>query len=181
MASEMAEAASIVRTECRVCGASFEYERAPGPGRKRRFCSDACKHAVAAQSVRTQACRTCGQQYAPRYGKPAGFCSINCRRYPERRVWETRQEAARAKDYRRRSRKRGVGYERFTRREIFERDKWLCGICGQPTDRSPDAHRNDRPSLDHVVPLAKGGPHTRANTQCAHWLCNSTKGARLAA
>ena len=32
-------------------------------------------------------------------------------------------------------------------------------------------------SLDHVVPLSLGGGHTRDNVQCAHWLCNSLRGA----
>lgn len=34
------------------------------------------------------------------------------------------------------------------------------------------------PSLDHVIPMSKGGAHSYANTQLAHWLCNVTKGNR---
>jgi 5-methylcytosine-specific restriction endonuclease McrA len=30
-------------------------------------------------------------------------------------------------------------------------------------------------TLDHVVPLAKGGTHEPANTQIAHAVCNSRK------
>jgi 5-methylcytosine-specific restriction endonuclease McrA len=32
--------------------------------------------------------------------------------------------------------------------------------------------------LDHIVPLAKGGLHSRANTACACNGCNMKKGAR---
>jgi 5-methylcytosine-specific restriction endonuclease McrA len=35
------------------------------------------------------------------------------------------------------------------------------------------------PTLDHIVPLARGGHHTRDNTQCAHFSCNTRKGARV--
>lgn len=30
-------------------------------------------------------------------------------------------------------------------------------------------------SLDHVVPMSKGGGHTYANTQCSHLKCNVDK------
>jgi 5-methylcytosine-specific restriction endonuclease McrA len=56
--------------------------------------------------------------------------------------------------------------------EIFERDGWVCGICGDivtPKDAS----------IDHVIPFARGGTHEPANVQTAHHLCNSRKGARL--
>lgn len=33
-------------------------------------------------------------------------------------------------------------------------------------------------SLDHVIPLAAGGPHTPENLQLAHLRCNAKKGAR---
>lgn len=35
------------------------------------------------------------------------------------------------------------------------------------------------PTLDHVIPLAKGGEHSRANVRCAHFICNSRRGANL--
>ncbi|MEO3856223.1 HNH endonuclease signature motif containing protein [Acrocarpospora sp. B8E8] len=31
------------------------------------------------------------------------------------------------------------------------------------------------PTLDHVIPLAKGGLHEPGNLQLAHFICNSTK------
>lgn len=147
----------------------------------RRFCSPACKARRAERSLVVAKCKTCGCDYRPRYGKAAGYCSMACRRFPERRLWPTSRDAKCDKDYRRRCRKRGAGYERFARKEIFERDGWRCGICGEMTDRTREASRDMRPSLDHVIPLAKGGAHSRANVQCAHWICNSRKGAQLTA
>jgi 5-methylcytosine-specific restriction endonuclease McrA len=32
---------------------------------------------------------------------------------------------------------------------------------------------------DHILPLKHGGRHEYSNVQTAHFLCNSTKGARI--
>ncbi|NEA63940.1 HNH endonuclease [Streptomyces sp. SID12488] len=34
------------------------------------------------------------------------------------------------------------------------------------------------PTLDHIVPLARGGSHEPANVQAAHFLCNNKKNDR---
>jgi 5-methylcytosine-specific restriction endonuclease McrA len=34
------------------------------------------------------------------------------------------------------------------------------------------------PTVDHIIPLARGGSHTWDNVQLAHHLCNSLKGDR---
>jgi len=59
----------------------------------------------------------------------------------------------------------------------MQRDHRICGIC----DLQIAAEYDDRrymPSLDHIVPLSKGGEHSYANTQPAHLLCNIRKGNR---
>jgi 5-methylcytosine-specific restriction endonuclease McrA len=66
-----------------------------------------------------------------------------------------------------------VEHEDFDSSEIFERDKWHCGICGKRIDRSRKFPDPRSPSLDHVVPLSEGGAHTRANSRAAHFGCNS--------
>ncbi|MFI9076051.1 HNH endonuclease [Streptomyces sioyaensis] len=78
----------------------------------------------------------------------------------------------------RRARIRGGDAERFDPSEVFERDGWRCYLCRVVT--LPDADRYDprKTTLDHVVPLAKGGSHTRQNTRCACRQCNVRKGAR---
>ncbi len=53
-----------------------------------------------------------------------------------------------------------------------------CGICGSTLDASlkwPDPFSK---SVDHILPLARGGSHTQENIQWAHLACNTTKGAR---
>ncbi|WP_375544709.1 HNH endonuclease [Brevibacterium luteolum] len=67
--------------------------------------------------------------------------------------------------------------ERFDPLEVYERDDWLCGICGGDVDPEvlhPDALSA---SLDHVIPLSNGGDHSRSNTVLAHLICNIRKSA----
>lgn len=97
--------------------------------------------------------------------------------------YEVRPEKRRAKNRenkrRRRIARRAIGSERFTDREIFERDGWVCGICGDDVDPTLAFPHLMSPSLDHRRPLALGGTHTRRNAQCSHFLCNSRKSNRL--
>ena len=62
---------------------------------------------------------------------------------------------------------------------VFERDGWICGICAEPVDRTL-AHPNPRSaSLDHLVPLSRGGAHTYDNVRATHLTCNLKKGVRI--
>lgn len=68
---------------------------------------------------------------------------------------------------------------RVDRLAVFERDGWVCGLCGGKVD--PELRHPDplSASLDHVLPLALGGLHEWGNVQCSHLRCNTAKGARL--
>lgn len=80
----------------------------------------------------------------------------------------------RAADYsrRRRAEKLGAETEHVSLDDVVARDGDACYLCGRETDR------DDR-TLDHVVPLTRGGGHTLSNVRVAHRRCNSKKGARL--
>jgi 5-methylcytosine-specific restriction endonuclease McrA len=64
---------------------------------------------------------------------------------------------------------------------VFERDEGLCGICTEVIDLALDWPHRMSLTLDHVVPLARGGEHSYRNTQVAHAVCNSRKSDRIAA
>lgn len=89
-------------------------------------------------------------------------------------------ESRRAADARRRAAKAGAAVERFTNAEVFERDDWTCGICDEPVDQALTYPDPMSASLDHVVPLSLGGPHTRGNARCSHLVCNIRRGNRAA-
>ena len=60
---------------------------------------------------------------------------------------------------------------RFTRRNIFFRDRNRCQYCGRTFVQR-------RLNLDHVVPLSRGGATSWTNVVCACIECNSRKGCR---
>lgn len=73
---------------------------------------------------------------------------------------------------------RGAHTERFDRCDVFDRDEYVCHICRQPTDPATAVPHPRAPTVDHVVPLARGGHHTLGNCKTAHFMCNSLKGHR---
>jgi 5-methylcytosine-specific restriction endonuclease McrA len=73
--------------------------------------------------------------------------------------------------HRRRSRLENVRVESVERLKVFERDEWTCRLCNLPVTKA-DA------SIDHIIPVARGGEHTYENCQTAHLKCNISKGAR---
>lgn len=105
-------------------------------------------------------------------------CS-SCRDRAARLRFERAAPTRRAGKSLRRARERVAGCERFDPFEVFQRDKWTCHICGIKTPKSLRGSYDDRaPELDHIIPLAAGGPHTRQNTACSCRRCNILKGAK---
>lgn len=109
-------------------------------------------------------CPECGAPFVDRQVR-ARFCSVACGR--------------RAAKSRRRAAKRGAFVADVRRREVFERDRWTCHLCGQRVAWTKAVPHPRAPVLDHVVPLAAGvelgGVHAPYNVRTAHFLCNSLK------
>lgn len=70
---------------------------------------------------------------------------------------------------RRRARIKENGWEKFSLTEIVKRDGMRCHICEKPVAKKDL-------SFDHLIPISKGGGHTRANIAVAHLLCNIRRG-----
>ena len=71
----------------------------------------------------------------------------------------------------------------ITLRALITRDNGVCQICGKPTDDCDitNGHIGRMyPTLDHIIPLSKGGTHTWDNVQLAHMHCNAGKCNRMA-
>lgn len=121
---------------------------------------------------------------------PAGFAVKKyCSEVHGKRAWVRAQHAAgrsfydgwsearKANDQARRARKVGATTgEKFTSLQIFDRDEWTCYLCSKSVDAAL-AHPDPlSASLDHVVPLVRGGEHSAANCRLAHLTCNIHKG-----
>lgn len=72
----------------------------------------------------------------------------------------------------RRAKKKEAFVEKVDPATLWHRDSGLCFLCGDPADKN-DWH------LGHVVPLARGGEHSYANTAVYHPYCNLYQGSKL--
>lgn len=115
-------------------------------------------------------CANCGIQYMAN-GKKRWCCSSACS-----------DKFAPTLKYLRGVKRRALLHdamvEEFRREDIFERDRWQCGLCGlqiNPALKFPDP---GSASVDHVIPLSRGGTHEPANAQASHLLCNVRKSNR---
>lgn len=176
------KSSDVVYRACSLCGITRTRQSMDGD-----YCSRLC--AVASDLRRrlrllvVRCCAECEDVFtvdrheAPRSARTV-YCSVPCRTRSRKRRWRERGHKAAAKQ-RHRARKKAATVERFSVREIYERDGWICGICDEPVPRRRSSSTDpDSPTLDHIVPLARGGAHSRANVQIAHRICNALKGDR---
>lgn len=64
--------------------------------------------------------------------------------------------------------------------ELATRDGTACSICSEPVDMSSSrAESMFAPSVDHVIPKARGGGNEPGNLALAHFWCNAVKSDRL--
>lgn len=71
-----------------------------------------------------------------------------------------------------------VAFEKNRRRILATQS--VCGICGHPVDMNLKPPHPLAPTIDHIIPIAKGGhPSDIANLQLAHWICNREKSDKI--
>jgi DNA-directed RNA polymerase subunit RPC12/RpoP len=184
------------RFRCQICSRTRPVRKRHGPiPRICRGCQLESRRRVARATYAQQVspirlsfvCPGCGQEFPlVRKGYSRRRCDPCALTHQNAHVaawWKARPEQRQAKNRenkrRRRIARRDIRAERFADREIFDRDGWICGLCGEPVDRGTASPNGMTASLDHIIPLNRGGTHTRLNTRCAHILCNSRKTDRL--
>ena len=155
---------------CGWCGKSKPTTRADT-----EYCSRACKQDARNARVRKERaeskprrkCATCGDPVPAEARVDAQYCSDLCRR-------RARGGSSKA---RRRIEARGSSGEivKLRRIDIYERDGWRCQLCGKPIDSALDYPDPRCATLDHIVPLSRGGSHQVDNLQAAHLSCNSSR------
>lgn len=123
----------------------------------------------------TRICERCGTAFDCYAYSNQRFCTVRCSEaaYHERHDIE-----------RRRLKKKAKVDNDITLKRVFQKDKGICYICGKPCNFESYIIENGKkcvcgeyPSIDHVVPLSKGGLHVWNNVRLAHIGCNSRKGA----
>ena len=65
-------------------------------------------------------------------------------------------------------------------RALILKTQTVCGICGKPVDFSLKYPHPLSPTIDHIIPVSKGGhPSDISNLQLAHRCCNRQKSDKL--
>jgi 5-methylcytosine-specific restriction endonuclease McrA len=59
---------------------------------------------------------------------------------------------------------------------LFDLFGWTCIICKEPIDHRKRCPDWKAATIEHIVPLSKGGTHTWDNVAPAHYKCNMEKG-----
>jgi hypothetical protein len=95
-------------------------------------------------------------------------------------AWSARNpQHGRDREARRRARQADLPYEYFSCLDVYAHDGWICGLCSRPVNPEYAWPSPFSASLDHIIPVALGGPHTLDNVQLAHLRCNIRKGASM--
>lgn len=137
---------------------------------------------------RTGICKICGKTYTVReyvrscgmkYARDNGVCSKECRKEKLRQI-SRESHKGRQDSHRHRAVKFGCEYDpSVTLKKLVKRDGLRCAICGEMcdwNDHSWSEYAGPKyPSIDHIIPMSKGGGHTWDNVQVVHIICNSHK------
>jgi 5-methylcytosine-specific restriction endonuclease McrA len=175
---------SLKGRTCEACGVTY---KATYP--EQRTCGRECGARIQAHRPRTvypsshvcfAQCSECGTWFAARRRRLC--CSQRC--VTNRNLRSLMEKYANDPAYRdrvntrahaRRARLLGLGDLRITLTYLVQRDAGRCGICRRLVRAKSGAMRA---SIDHIIPLSKGGTHTLDNVQLAHYHCNLSKGNR---
>lgn len=160
---------------CNKCGCSFMTKN-----KKHIYCGNPCRNVwIALPEIFF--CLDCGvESLRPKHGvnKRCQGCQRIYARALARNNPNTRAQNKLSKALRR-GKIQGQGAEKFDPCEVFLRDGYRCQICKKKTRKDYPVTHSLYPNLDHVIPLATGGAHTRANTQCLCRRCNMAKSATI--
>lgn len=117
-------------------------------------------------------------------GSFIGFNGKVCDQCKRQKAKETQRRLDRKKETKRRMRCKGGDWN-ISLKDLYERDQGICYLCGCRCDWRDGEWKDGAfivgptyPSIEHVIPLSKGGTHEWNNVKLACWICNTRKGAR---
>lgn len=106
-------------------------------------------------------CFRCGTSFCIRASEPARYCTDAC--------------ANRAKQSKRRATIRSAFVADVSPAKVFQADGYRCHLCKRLTLADKVVPHPRAPTVDHVIPLSRGGTHEPSNCRTACFHCNSTK------
>jgi 5-methylcytosine-specific restriction endonuclease McrA len=158
--------------KCRGC--KMFHSKQPS---ERRFKCDVCKNKSRLAKYDpvpklNKHCDSCGEQFESTHNilKKKSVCNLCV----------SSSHKARSSAIRR-SRMALVKVERVYRKKVWDRDGWKCLMCGIAVNLNQDSNSKSYPTIDHIVPVSKGGNHTMDNVMLLCRSCNSVKGNKIVA
>ena len=149
---------------CVICGKEFQTEDI-----STICCSSTCYHrknkGKGAYTFGTFKCKICGNEIKTN-GQIRSYCSAKCRNKAARKQRKELYKALRHSGH----------YDNsISLPAVFEKYDGKCNMCGKSTDIHSERTSPDYPTIDHIMPLIKGGYHEWDNIQLLCRFCNGSK------
>ena len=158
--------------KCKQC--TLEY--APKQRTESFFCSQDCKdkfrkqenkvNRIASKSERL--CIGCNNKIPASARSDKKWCSEECALKVRGHTMNTQRRI-----------RTSEAIQDFKRIDIYERDGWICQLCKKNVNPQLFFPNSACASLDHVIPLSRGGSHKATNVQLAHLRCNTSRGNKV--
>ena len=117
-------------------------------------------------------CPVCGKEFIK--GKRRKYCSNKCANKNRNRIKDNRIDP------------KAIVDKDITLQSSYKKDGGVCHLCGGLCDWDDYVVRDGvvicgdwYPSIDHVIPVSKGGLHSWENVKLAHRKCNTRKGNHM--
>jgi hypothetical protein len=157
---------------CLECNKSYS----PHQRRKSIFCSRLCKGKYRNQqlkigllnSKKVRACIACNKIIPKTARADKKYCSEECSSKLRGRTMNVERRIRTSEPV-----------LHFKRVDIYERDNWTCQLCLKSVNPNLAFPDSMCASLDHVIPLSRGGSHKSSNVQLAHLRCNTSRGNKV--
>lgn len=161
-----------MNNQCRECKKKYS----PKINAKSFFCSRECKDKYRKKEEKTQRvaskseriCAGCKEVIPKTARADKKWCSEECALRIRSHTMNTQRRIRTTEDI-----------EDFRRSEIYDRDGWICQLCKKAVNPKLTFPNPGCASLDHIVPLSRGGGHKTTNVQLAHLRCNTSRGNKV--
>lgn len=179
---------SKVKLKCNICGTIIERYASCVRQNKKIRCFN-CEKLKTKRDKTLKQLKTKGEKALSKIQLTFSICD-NCgnlflgnTKYCSKRCRERKHEHIKTRKRINNAKVNGRIDNDITLDKLIKRDNNICYLCSKQCD-SEDYYINNNgihiagnnyPSIDHIIPLNKGGTHTWSNIKLAHRLCNSIK------
>jgi 5-methylcytosine-specific restriction endonuclease McrA len=169
--------ARCVQHECVICGDPYFCIPAKTAAKFSKTCSGRCRREYQQRNatVETFRCKFCDLVFSAPKQSNRMFCGKQCVDAYWKRNRNLIYNASRRLD----ELGKPTGAVVVNPVEVFKRDNWTCWLCNLSIDRFLKWPDPMSASVDHVIPISKGGEHSMSNVRSAHLRCNCRKSDSL--